>query len=74
MNHTIADFHGFGIEVVLDRVAVVSTMRLGAERPLAESGHQMAMDLRCGVRRNQNAFLLGKVGDPRRLREACVAR
>ena len=57
MDHAIAHFRTINIEVVLNGMSIMPTMRFGPKGCVSKGGYQMPMNLRRGVRCDQNPLL-----------------
>jgi len=70
VNQAAAHFCRIFVEMFLKRVPVVASMVFRAKGSFAKCGNQMAMDMRRGVRGDQDTLLLRQMGDTQRLGEA----
>src|SRR6266540_508307 len=74
MQMAVAQFGVLLKQAVGERVAVMPAMRLDAKGAARQCEHEMAMDLRHAVRRDDDAMLLGQRGDAQGLGKAGGAR
>ena len=70
VNQTVAHYRRIFVEMFLKRVPVVVSMGCRAKGSFSKCGNQMAMDMRRGVRGDQDTLLLRQMGDTQRLGEA----
>src|SRR5437763_5781427 len=70
MDVPVAQFRMLLKEAIRQRIRVLAAMRLDPEGAARQRQYQMAVDLRCGMRCDDYAVLLGQRRDPQCLRKA----